>query len=145
MKNNTKLLAGLLVPAVLMILPLCCKGPQGEKSKPITETTKPKGTNFFLGTWAGEDQRGSGYTIQFEKNLQWNSRIGRAGATRYHYKGIYAFTGNTVWLTVTHELDPATSIWREVKGTMPTNLEGTISGNTLKVANILTEAELKRR
>jgi len=128
---------GLLVPAALILAVGC-------KSKPVkVEVAPPQPTirNVFLGTWVGEDKSGI-VTFRFANNLRWESFT----EDRPLYRGTYEPQGTKmVLLKVLEEGDLATFDWRQERGNMPPSLTGHILGSTLKVPNVLTEAELKKR
>jgi len=143
MKKATKCAACLFAPAAL-VLALGCK------SKPVIVEPPPSPPqveirNVFLGTWDGKDDKGAIYTIKFTNDLQWESHIEERGVARPHYKGTYQPEGSRVRLKVTEEADLKTFGWKPERGNMPVNIMGTLSGSTLTVGSVLTDAELKWR
>lgn len=144
MKITTEMLKGLIAPA-LLILALGCKPKPVDVSQPSPSAPAPANRNFFIGNWEGKDKSGATYTLKFTANLQWESHIEEGGSARPHYKGTYEPDGTRVRMKVTEEGDLRTFAWRPEKGNMPASLTGNLTGGTLKVANVLTEAELRRR
>jgi hypothetical protein len=154
MEKTTKCATCLFAPAAL-ILTLGCK------QKPVDIGTPPTGAadlqadpaqkdlilsrNIFLGNWAGKDRNDAIYTLKFTNDLQWESHIEEDGIPRPHYKGTYEPEGPRVRMKVTEEADLKTFGWRPERGNMPASIMGTISGSTLTVGSVLTDAELKRR
>jgi hypothetical protein len=136
MKNTTKRLTGFLAPAALIFAIGC-------KSKPVeVAPPQPAARNVFLGTWAGEDKGGAVYTFKFANDLMWESHT----EDRPLYRGTYEPQGTrVVQLKVLEEFDPATLGWRQERGNMPPILTGHLLGSTLKMPNVLTEAELRKR
>jgi len=144
MKMNAKQTMCLLAQATL-ILALGCKQKPANVLVPTGSQSAPTNRNAFLGTWEGKDKKGATYTLRFTGNLQWESYIEENGASRPHYKGTYMTEGSRVLLKVTQEANLQSMGWRAEKGNMPANIMGSISGQTLKVGDVLTDAELKRR
>ncbi|MCL1907790.1 MAG: hypothetical protein FWG12_00290 [Holophagaceae bacterium] len=143
MKTTARRIACFLAP-VALVLTIGCK------SKPIEATPPPPppppvSQNVFLGNWVGQDRSGATYNIRFTNDLQWESHIEEGGASRPHYKGTYAPEGSRVRFTITEEANLATMGWRPERGNVPTTITGNISGGTLKVGSILTDADLRRR
>ena len=152
MKNSIAKLTGLIASATL-ILALGCKSkpkvakPSGEALNPAMDEAAPPppaSRNAFLGAWVGKDSSGAAYTFRFANNLRWESYIEEGGSSRPHYRGTYEPQGTKVLLKVLEEVDLKTFQWQPERGGMPTNLTGSLSGSTLKLPNVLTEAELKR-
>jgi len=99
-----------------------------------------------LGAWEGREKNGAIYILRFASNHQWESHIEENGTTRPHYKGTYETDGSRVNMKVTQEPEPNTlKKWRQEKGNMPANIRGALTGQILKVGDVLTDAELKRR
>jgi hypothetical protein len=98
--------------------------------------------NVFLGIWVGDDKAGAIYTFKFTNDLRWESHT----EDRPLYRGTYEPQGaRMVQLKVLEEFDPATLGWRKERGNMPPLLTGHLLGGTLKMPNVLTEAELRKR
>jgi hypothetical protein len=139
MKTTTRLMTCLFAPAVL-ILATGCKKKVEVAPPPVVESR-----NVFVGSWEGQDSSGNIYTLRFTSNLQWESQIEDSGVARPHYRGTYQPEGTRVRMTVTEEVDLNTMGWKPERGNVPKTMVATVSGNTLKVANVLTDAELRRR
>jgi hypothetical protein len=137
MKTTTKLIACLFAPA-LLILSTGCK-------KKVEVMPAPESRNVFLGSWEGKESSGNVYRITFTSSLQWEAHIEESGVVRNHYKGTYQPEGMRVRMKVTDEVDLKTMGWRPERGNVPSNMTATVSGNTLKVADVLTDAVLRKR
>jgi hypothetical protein len=141
MKTTTRLMTCLFAPAILMLAAGC-------KSKKVEAAPPPpvvESRNVFVGSWEGKDSNGNIYKLRFTINLQWESYIEEAGAERPHYKGTYQPDGSRARMTTTEEADFTSMGWRPERGNLPKNIVATVSGNTLKLPNVLTDAELRRR
>jgi hypothetical protein len=137
MKNITKRPMGLLAPAAL-VLAIGCKSKPVEVAPP----PQPAARNAFLGVWVGDDKAGAIYTFKFANDLRWESHT----EDRPLYRGTYEPQGSRmVQLKVLEEFDPAVLGWRQERGNMPPILTGQLLGSTLKLPNVLTEAELRKR
>jgi hypothetical protein len=99
--------------------------------------------NLFVGTWEGKEKNGDIYTVRFDGS-RWEAHLERNGASRPCYRGTFTFSGSTITMRVTEEVNPKTFGWMPEKGTMPPNITARISGRTMKIA-ALTEAELVRK
>jgi hypothetical protein len=139
MKKTTWLATCLFAPAALMMA-LGCKSKKVEPPPTVVESR-----NAFLGSWQGKESSGNIYMLRFNSDLTWESQIEDNGAARPHYKGTYVPEGSRARMTVTEEADLRTMGWRAERGNVPKNLVGTLSGVTMKVADVLTDAELRRR
>ena len=138
MKTIVKRLAFILAPALLLIALGC-------KSKPAVVAPEPESRNLFLGNWEGKAKNGDAYIIKFMSNLKWESHVEEAGALLPHYKGTYEPEGSRARLKITEEADLKTMGWRPERGSVPVNVSANISGNVLRLGNILTDLELKKR
>jgi hypothetical protein len=119
----------------------------GCSKKPVQVQPPPPepSRNAFLGSWEGKDKNGDSYAIRFTADLTWESRIVEGGTERPHYRGTYEPQGTSVRLKVTEEGDEKTFSWKPENGNVPPNIAGSITGGSLKIGNVLTELELKRR
>ena len=139
MKLSTKA-ATLSVSAALIALAIGCKS-----KAVITETPQaPEARqNLFIGTWEGTEKNGDIYTVRFDGS-KWEARLEKNGVVRPYYRGTFTFSGSTINMRITEEVNLQTMDWMPERGNMPPNISARLSGRTMKI-EALTEAELVRK